>query len=206
MKSSFAPLCLGDLKSKKGWLLKNHHDGRILTNGGECKKNEGRGMMVKTADLCDQFLDELQVCDLAFQSYGGKQMFSGPIATVDVFEDNVLVREALETVPPGTVLVVDGKGSRRVALLGDRLAQIACERGLAGVIIHGCIRDSAEISTMPIGVMAIGTCPVKSKKEGKGVRDTALEFGGVRWEPGAYVYADADGIVIAQMNLSEKHD
>jgi len=161
--------------------------------------------MVKTADLCDQFLDELQVCDLAFQSYGGKRTFSGPIATVDVLEDNVLVREALETVPPGTVLVVDGKGSRRVALLGDRLAQIACERGLAGVIIHGCIRDSAEIGAMPIGVMAIGTCPVKSKKEGKGARDAVLEFGGVRWEPGAYVYADADGIVIAQASLSEKN-
>ncbi|KPC97206.1 putative regulator of ribonuclease activity [Geobacillus sp. BCO2] len=85
---------------------------------------------MKTADLCDQCLDELQVCELPFQSYGGKRMFFGPIATVDVFEDNVLVREALETVPPGTVLVVDGKGSRRVALLGDRLAQIACDRGL----------------------------------------------------------------------------
>lgn len=77
----------------------------------------------------------------------------------------MLVREALETVPAGTVLVVDGKGSRNCALLGDRLAQIACERGLAGVIIHGCIRDSAEIANMPLGVMAIGTCPVKSKKK-----------------------------------------
>ncbi|MEB3751671.1 ribonuclease E activity regulator RraA [Geobacillus icigianus] len=160
---------------------------------------------MKTADLCDQFLDELQVCEVPFQSYGGKQMFSGPIATVDVLEDNVLVREALETVPAGTVLVVDGKGSRRVALFGDRLAQIACERGLAGVIIHGCIRDSAEIGAMPIGVMAIGTCPVKSRKEGKGARDVALEFGGVRWEPGAYVYADADGIVVARADLSAKN-
>ncbi|MED5075498.1 ribonuclease E activity regulator RraA, partial [Anoxybacillus geothermalis] len=128
---------------------------------------------MKTADLCDQFLDELQVCELSFQSYGGKRAFSGPIATVDVFEDNVLVREALETVPPGTVLVVDGKGSRRVALLGDRLAQIACDRGLAGVIIHGCIRDSAVLGAMPSGVMAIGTCPVQSTTEGLGSRGVA---------------------------------
>jgi regulator of ribonuclease activity A len=161
-------------------------------------------IVMKTADLCDEFLSELQVCQLPMQSYGGKAEFSGPIATVDVFEDNVLVREALETVPAGTVLVVDGKGSRNCALLGDRLAQIACERGLAGVIIHGCIRDSAEIANMPLGVMAIGTCPVKSKKEGKGKRDVALEFGGVRWEPGAYVYADQDGIVLAKTDLLKK--
>lgn len=159
---------------------------------------------MKTADLCDQYLEKLQVCQLSLYSYGGKKEFTGPIATVDVFEDNVLVREALETVPAGTVLVVDGKGSRNCALLGDRLAQIACERGLAGVIINGCIRDSAEIAAMPLGVMAIGTCPVKSKKEGKGSRDAVLEFGGVRWEPGTYVYADSDGIVVSQTKLSEK--
>ncbi|OQM45823.1 S-adenosylmethionine--2-demethylmenaquinone methyltransferase [Anoxybacillus sp. UARK-01] len=159
---------------------------------------------MKTADLCDQFLSELQVCQLPLHSYGGKTEFSGPIATVEVFEDNVLVREALETIPAGTVLVVDGKGSRNCALLGDRLAQIACERGLAGVIVHGCIRDSAEIAQMPLGVIALGTCPVKSKKEGKGARDHVLEFGGVHWEPGAHVYVDSDGVVVAKTKLFEK--
>jgi regulator of ribonuclease activity A len=154
--------------------------------------------MMKTADLCDQFLEQLQVCKTPFHSYGGKREFFGPIATVEVFEDNVLVREALETVLRGSVLVVDGKGSRNCALLGDRLAQIACERQLSGVIINGCIRDSAEIAVMPIGVMAIGTCPVKSKKEGKGNRNVVLEFGDVRWVPGSYVYADSDGIVISE--------
>ena len=114
-------------------------------------------LFVKTADLCDQYVEKLQVCQLPLHTYGGKKQFSGPIATVDVLEDNVLVREALETVPTGTVLVVDGKGSRNCALLGDRLAQIACERGLAGGIIHGCIRDSAEIATMPLGVLALGS-------------------------------------------------
>jgi regulator of ribonuclease activity A len=167
-------------------------------------KNMGKGICVKTADLCDQFFEQLQVCQLSLHSYGGKKEFSGPIATVDVFEDNVLVREALETVPRGSVLVVDGKGSRNCALLGDRLAQIACDRQLSGVIINGCIRDSAEIAAMPLGVMAVGTCPVKSKKEGKGIRDVVLEFGGVRWEPGAYVYADSDGIVISQTKLFEE--
>jgi regulator of ribonuclease activity A len=156
---------------------------------------------VKTADICDQFLEQLQVCKITFNSYGGKKEFSGPIATVEVFEDNVLVREALETVPKGSVLVVDGKGSRNCALLGDRLAHIACDRQLSGVIINGCIRDSAEIAAMPLGVMAIGTCPVKSKKEGKGNRDVALEFGGVRWVPGAYAYADCDGIVVSETPL-----
>ena len=157
---------------------------------------------MKTADLCDQYLEKLQVCKLPLISYGGQKEFSGPIATVEVFEDNVLVRQALETIPKGSVLVVDGKGSRNCALLGDRLAQIACERELSGVIINGCIRDSAEIATMPIGVKALGTCPVKSKKEGKGSRDVALEFGEVSWTPNAYVYADNDGIVVSEESLN----
>ena len=123
---------------------------------------------MKTADLCDQYGERVRVCSSAFQHYGGKKSFYGPIATVDVFEDNVLVREALETVSSGSVVVVDGKGSKQCALVGDRLAQIAYDRQLAGIIVHGCIRDSKEIGNMPIGVLALGTCPRKSKKKEKG--------------------------------------
>jgi len=156
---------------------------------------------VKTADVCDQYHEELQICEPMFRSFGGKQQFSGPIATVKVFEDNVLVREALETVPEGSVLVVDGGGSKQCALMGDRLGEIAVSRGLAGVIINGCVRDSAELSQMEIGVMALAPMPLKSRKEGKGDRDIPVTFGGVNWEPGHYVYADEDGIVVSPRAL-----
>ncbi|MBB5356164.1 regulator of ribonuclease activity A [Anoxybacillus mongoliensis] len=158
---------------------------------------------MKTADLCDQYGERVRVCSLAFQNYGKKTSFYGPVTTVDVFEDNVLVREALETVPAGSVVVVDGKGSKQCALVGDRLAQIACDRQLAGIIVHGCIRDSKEISAMPIGVLALGTCPRKSKKEGKGTRDTVVHFGDVEWKPGTYVYVDEDGVIVSDDPLHE---
>ncbi|SDC24756.1 regulator of ribonuclease activity A [Melghirimyces thermohalophilus] len=156
---------------------------------------------MKTADVCDQYHEELQICEPMFRSFGGKQQFSGPIATVKVFKDNVLVREALETVPEGSVLVVDGGGSKQCALMGDRLGEIAVSRGLAGVIINGCVRDSAELSQMEIGVMALAPMPLKSRKEGKGDRDIPVTFGGVNWEPGHYVYADEDGIVVSPRSL-----
>lgn len=158
---------------------------------------------MKTADLCDQYGERVRVCSSAFQHYGGKKSFYGPIATVDVFEDNVLVREALETVSSGSVVVVDGKGSKQCALVGDRLAQIAYDRQLAGIIVHGCIRDSKEIGNMPIGVLALGTCLRKSKKEGKGARDTIVHFGDIEWKPGTYVYVDEDGVIVSDDPLHE---
>jgi regulator of ribonuclease activity A len=158
-------------------------------------------MTFKTADLCDEFYKELQVCKLEFHSYGKKKRFSGPISTVKVFEDNVLVKEALQSIPKGSVLVVDGGGSRNCALLGDRLGEIAQNRELAGVIINGCARDTADLAEQEIGVLAIGSMPLKSKKEGKGERDIVLHFGEVEWVPGHYVYVDEDGVVLAPRPL-----
>lgn len=155
----------------------------------------------KTADLCDDHAKNLQICNMEFRSFGKRKRFSGKIETVNVFEDNVLVREALETVPEGSVIVVDGGGSRKCALLGDKLAEIAVSRNLAGVIINGCVRDSAELADMDIGIFAIGTKPLRSIKKGEGDRNTALHFGGVRWEPGDYVYADEDGVVTSSKPL-----
>jgi regulator of ribonuclease activity A len=157
---------------------------------------------VKIADLCDEFYEELQICKLSFQSYGKKKTFSGPIATVKVKNDNVLVREAISSISKGAVLVVDGEGSKDCALLGDRLATIALKRELAGIIIYGCVRDSAELAKLNLGILAIGTMPLKSKKEGKGERDVAIQFGGVEWTPRNYVYADEDGVVISSRSLA----
>ncbi|WP_093272813.1 ribonuclease E activity regulator RraA [Psychrobacillus sp. OK032] len=158
-------------------------------------------MDFKTTDLCDDHSESLQICDIDFRSFGNKSCFSGKIETVDVFEDNVLVVEALENVEEGSVLVVDGRGSKRCALLGDRLAGIAQSRKLAGIIINGYVRDSAELAKMNVGILALGTYPLKSKKAGTGERNSTLHFGGVDWKPGEYVYADEDGVIISKQAL-----
>lgn len=155
----------------------------------------------KTSDLCDDYSDELQISDIAFRSFGKKARFSGRIETVRVYEDNVLLVEALESVQEGSVIVVDGGGSNRCALLGDRLAGIAQLRKLSGVIINGYVRDSVELAKMNVGILALGTNPLKSKKDGTGERNGTLHFGGVNWNPGEYVYVDEDGVIISKQPL-----
>jgi len=155
----------------------------------------------KTADLCDEYISEIQVCNLEFHSYGKRKRFSGKIETVNVYEDNVLFEEALESVPAGSVIVVNGGGSKKRALMGDRLADIAVSRGLAGVIINGCVRDSGDLVSMDVGILALGTNPLKSKKNGIGERDVSFPFGNVHWASGDYVYADEDGVVVSKREL-----
>jgi regulator of ribonuclease activity A len=151
-----------------------------------------------TADLVDLLGDQLASVALPFQSFGGKARFSGPVVTVKCFEDNALLKQKLaqEEAPEGKVLVVDGGGSHRSALVGDIIAGIAVERGWAGLIIHGVVRDSATLSTLPIGIKALGTNPAKSSKTGAGQTDIAIDIAGVTFRPGSSVYCDEDGIVI----------
>ncbi|MEK3953343.1 ribonuclease E activity regulator RraA [Psychrobacillus sp. FSL K6-1464] len=155
----------------------------------------------KTTDLCDDYSDELQISDIAFRSFGKMTRFSGKIETVSVYEDNVLLVEALESVQEGSVIVVDGGGSNRCALLGDRLAGIAQLRKLSGVIINGYVRDSVDLAKMNVGILALGTNPLKSKKDGTGERNGKFHFGGVDWNPGEYVYVDEDGVIISKQPL-----
>jgi regulator of ribonuclease activity A len=158
---------------------------------------------IKTADLCDSFPENVEVCEPMFTSYGSVRGFDGPISTVRVHEDNVLVREALEDLAPGSVLVVDGGGSRRCALLEDKLDPIAASRGLAGIIMNGCVRDSRELAGIEVGVLALATSPLRSRKQGKGQRDVPVRFGGLTWAPGQYAYEDEDGVVVANGMLHE---
>ncbi|CAN5843452.1 ribonuclease E activity regulator RraA [soil metagenome] len=158
-------------------------------------------MSFQTTDICDEFPDSVSVCAPIFTSYGAASSFHGPISTVRVYEDNVLVRQALEDLLPGTVLVVDGGGSHRCALLGGKLASIAASRDLAGIIINGCVRDTGELAMIGVAVLALAAHPRRSNKEGAGERDVPVEFGGVTWTPGHYLYADEDGIVLAPHNL-----
>lgn len=154
-----------------------------------------------TADLCDQFNHELQVAEPLFTRFGGAPCFRGPAATLRVFEDNSLVRQALEGPGLGRVLVVDGGGSLRCALVGDMLAKLAVDNGWAGAIVNGPIRDSKVIGGMPVGIHALGTCPRKSEKRGAGEPEVTLTFAGVTISPGDWVYADEDGIVVSPREL-----
>jgi regulator of ribonuclease activity A len=156
-----------------------------------------------TTDLCDEFGEAVRVAEPLFRDFGGSGTFFGRIETVRVVEDNVLVRGALEEEGGGRVLVVDGAGSTRCALLGDRLAAMALENGWAGVVVNGCIRDSAEVAKLPLGVRALHAVPRRSGKEGIGERGVSVEFAGITFSSGEYLYADADGIVVAERDLMD---
>ena len=157
--------------------------------------------MIPTADLFDAHSNRLQVATSLFQDYGARRQFKGLITTLSVFEDNSLVRSALEQPSEGGVLVVDGNGSRRCALIGDRLGTLAVRNGWSGIVIHGCVRDTAELARLDIGIKALGACPAKSQKRGKGKIGVAVWFADVCFHSGHYLYADQDGIVLAKENL-----
>lgn len=158
-------------------------------------------MRFSTADLSDACGDAVHQAAPLFREFGAADQFHGPIATVRVRDDNALVREVLETSGHGRVLVVDGGGSTRCALLGGRLAQLALTNGWAGVVVNGCVRDSFEIARLAVGVRALAAVPRKSGKTGAGEKDVAVEFAGVTFKPGHWLYADGDGIVVAARDL-----
>jgi regulator of ribonuclease activity A len=159
-------------------------------------------MKLKTTDLRDRYAPELTVADPVFKDYGGTSFFAGEIATVQVYEDNVLVRKTLEEPGQGRVLVVDGGGSLRCALVGGIIADLAHRNGWAGILIYGCIRDSDEIAQVPIGVKALHSNPLRPKKQGTGQTGIAVTFAGVTFTPGQYVYADSDGVVVSARELT----
>lgn len=159
-------------------------------------------MTFKTADLLDDNEDKaLQIAQPGFFSYGANPRFSGKIVTIKIHEDNSLVRELMAEDGTGKVLVVDGGGSTRCALLGDMLAAKGVKNGWNGLVIYGLIRDSVDINTMDLGVKALGTFPLKSVKRGVGLRDEVVHFHDVTFTPGHYVYSDEDGIVVSPVPL-----
>ena len=159
-------------------------------------------MTFATADIYYEYEEKLQISTPMFNDYGGNLKFCGPASTVRVFEDNSLVRAALEEPGEGRVLVIDGGGSLKCALLGDILAELGKENDWAGIIVYGCIRDSAVIANIAIGVKALNTNPRKSVKKGIGERDGSVDFADVIISPGDYIYADEDGIVISAERLT----
>jgi len=157
---------------------------------------------IVTPDLCDAFPELVRVVEPLFTNYGGRESFGGQIITVKCHEDNSLVKEHVANPGEGRVMVVDGGGSLRCALLGDMLAEKAAKNNWAGLIIFGCIRDVDEIRNTELGVQALRTTPIKSNRQGRGDLNIPVTFGGVTFEPGDYAYADNNGIIVSKQPLN----
>jgi len=154
--------------------------------------------MKSTCDISDEMYPNIQYLKPIFQSFGKKSSFSGRIVTIECFEDNSLVEEALKTDGSDCVLVIDARASLNCAMMGDKRATDAIKNKWEGIIINGPIRDSAEINSMNIGIRALGTCPRKSIKKGAGKRDLNVTFSNVKFVPGYYLYADEDGVIVLE--------
>lgn len=163
-------------------------------------------MSFATTDICDANENlimggELRVCAPVFQSYGGLTKFSGPAVTLKVFEDNTWVRTILDEAGQGRVLVIDGGGSMRCALVGGNLGVLAQKNGWAGIVVNGCVRDTLELAQSQVGIRALAAHPQKSVKRNVGERDLIIDLAGTTVKPGDMIYADEDGVLVADKPL-----
>ncbi len=153
-------------------------------------------------DLTDQYPDHLLIGDPIFQSFGKKTIFYGEVVTVKCFEDNSRVKELVATDGKGKVMVVDGGGSKRVALLGDMLAEQAANNGWEGIVINGAVRDVATQATIALGIKALSATPLRSTRKGMGDVGVNITMAGLRIENGDYLYSDLNGIALAKQPLA----
>ena len=158
-----------------------------------------------TCDLCDTHKNntdgDFRVLPPVFKDYGRRIKFSGQVSTVKCFEDNTLVKAAVDSPGNGRVLVVDGGASLRRALVGGNLGKAAAKNGWAGVIVDGCVRDSAELAECDVGIRALALMPLPTEKRQEGQSDVAVQIQGVWVRPDDWLYADEDGIVVASRPL-----
>ncbi|GAA3601157.1 ribonuclease E activity regulator RraA [Marihabitans asiaticum] len=155
-----------------------------------------------TPDLCDDHPDDVRVLAPGWLDFGGREAFAGPVVTIACFEDNSLVKALVEEDGRGRVVVVDGGGSLRKALLGDQIAEQLAAKGWSGLVISGAVRDVEVLRTLDLGVRALGSVPLRTAKRGLGDRDVPVTITGVRLAPGDHLYADATGIVVADHALT----
>ena len=158
-------------------------------------------MTFETADICDHHVHGLQIAEPLFRTYTGVQRFSGQITTVKVFEDNHLISSVLNQPGLGRVLVVDGGGSKRCALIDAQLAGLAVANQWQGILGYGCVRQAERLSSLPIGLLALNVHPMLAAKHDKGERDILITFAGVNFKKDHYLYADNDGILVAETKL-----
>ena len=154
-----------------------------------------------TPDLCDAYPESVQVLEPMFSNFGGRDSFGGEIVTIKCFEDNSRVKEQAELNGKGKVLVVDGGGSLRHALLGDMIAEKASKNGWEGLVIYGCIRDVDVLAQTDLGVQALASHPLKSVRRGLGDVNVPVTFAGVIFRPGEFIYADNNGVIISPVAL-----
>jgi regulator of ribonuclease activity A len=159
-------------------------------------------MKIATTDICDKFSEEINVAlPIGLKDFGGKKAFHGEIVTVKCFENNPFVRQTLENEGMGKVLVVDGGGSKKCALMGDNIAELAISNDWSGIIIFGCIRDSVAVSKLPVGLKALDVVPLKSGKKNEGDVGVIVNFANIDFIPGHFVYVDEDGIIVSKQRL-----
>jgi len=156
---------------------------------------------ISTPDICDAYEAKVNVLDPVFRSYGARSSFYGEAVTIKCFEDNSVVKQLVDTPGEGRVIVMDGGGSLRKAILGDMLAEKAARNGWAGLVIYGCIRDCNEIAQINIGVKALNTHPMKTEKRGLGDLNVDVCFAGQTISAGNWIYADNNGILISESEL-----
>jgi regulator of ribonuclease activity A len=156
---------------------------------------------MRTTDLCDANEEAVRILQPLFRDFGRRRMFIGRARTLRVFEDNALVRAELETPGNGDVLVIDGGGSVRTALVGGNLGKLAEVNDWAGILIHGAVRDSDELLECAVGIKALAAIPKKSAKKGAGEKGVPVTFAGVTIAPGDWVYGDGDGIIVSEHRL-----
>jgi len=154
-----------------------------------------------TPDLCDAYPELVKVLEPMFSNFGGRDSFGGQIVTIKCFEDNSLVKEQVDKDGKGKVLVVDGGGSLRCALLGDMLAEKAAKSGWEGIVIYGCIRDVDVIAQVDLGVQALASHPLRTEKRGIGDLNVPVTFAGVTFKPGEFIYADNNGVIVSPSAL-----
>lgn len=159
----------------------------------------------QTCDLCDAHKTDdsgaFRVLPPVFKHFGGKAQFAGPVTTVKCFEDNSLVKQAVESAGHGRVLVVDGGGSLRKALVGGNLAAAAARNGWSGVLVFGCVRDRAELAACDVGIAALALMPMPTEKRGEGQANVVIDIAGVRIAPNDWLYVDEDGVVVSAQPL-----
>ena len=158
-------------------------------------------MQYNTSELCDLYADMIDVVEPLFANYGGRRSFGGKIHTVKCFEDNGLVRQMLAEPGVGKVLLIDGGGSARRALIDAELATMAAENGWEGIVVYGCVRDVDVLAQTDLGIQALASHPMKTDKRGIGDLNVAVTFGGVTFRPGEFVYADNNGVIISPSAL-----
>ncbi|OOF14940.1 ribonuclease E activity regulator RraA [Salinivibrio proteolyticus] len=154
-------------------------------------------MEYNTSELCDMYLDQVDVVEPMFSSYGGRSAFGGQITTVKCFEDNGLIRELAEQDGQQRIMLIDGGGSLRRALIDGEIAQLAADNDWAGMIVYGCVRDVDTIDELDIGIQALASIPVGADEQGTGETDVPVNFGGVTFLPDDHVYADTTGVILS---------